>query len=898
MSPSGLQQTRDALIFAHSTSFQMSSTTDYDNNGSIRKSPPRFLGKRNRNTSFDQQQQQGSIKKTLSWGPLPTDDLYNQDDPSNHHHQDGKASSSSAAPINPSRSPIIEDDDDDTDTTTHPTKYEDVTFPIKFSLSHDFNNKEDEDASLSEYLTEANFTMGPSPRGSPTMTFLPDDTANMMMFPGSPLNVHGSDTFDFCDVSGDDDHNNATKLLSSPPTIKNSSSSLCDQVAAIAANDTTDLHHHHHELPPPRLPVGDSLISRSHSSDHTTATTTQYNLAPRKSSNSSYRPGHQVHPSQVHHTTQGPTQHLSPGQTIYNVASKSVGSPSSPYYNQHNWHVANNHHHSSSHSHHSHSTPLTTTADRREDALQSVSETSPEFNPPRSNLRESKYQATITVSTSHDDTNKNDNASLKKPAASSSSSSSSNKIVDPITPSPVSTGTHNNIRQAVSDESSSPTIAPTVHHPPPHRPYHPPPHHHPPSSSGSGGGGSGPYGGSYNMDHSSGSHHHQRWSDSLHMAPLPPYVQPQHHHHQSHHPTHPWQQQAGGQRQNLPPALPSSGRGGGSQGYHNHNHHPHPPSCYSPYYHQATPDRATSTAAAASTTTTSVPPSSLSNNNSNTQEEEDSAAERAYWNKHHHLLHQFLLQYGHCNIPPGYGIGTHYETLYQWCVDQRTEYQKMCRGNNGMEETRSTMTPERVRILTSMGFVWGAPLPSGRGHHSTGGTSHGARPSSSNKSSSSSSYSSWDKWMEMLSSFKAKHGHVDVPLKYEPNPALGTFVNRQRSEYRKYHSSKPTSMTPERISELNALGFTWAIRDTHTSWNERYHELKQFRNVNGHTNVPKIYNKNPSLGYWVNEQRFQYRRLMKQKSSSMSEEKIRLLNELDFKVCFFIYVCLLCLFFK
>ena len=150
---------------------------DDDNVGGgqpIRKSPPRFLGKRNRNTSFDQQQQQGSIKKTLSWGPLPTDDLYNQDYPSNHRHQDGKASSSSAAPINPSRSPIIEDDDDDTDTTTHPTKYEDVTFPIKFSLSHDFNNKEDEDASLSEYLTEANFTMGPSPRGSPTMTFLPD----------------------------------------------------------------------------------------------------------------------------------------------------------------------------------------------------------------------------------------------------------------------------------------------------------------------------------------------------------------------------------------------------------------------------------------------------------------------------------------------------------------------------------------------------------------------------------------------------------------------------------------------------------------------------------------------------------------------------------------------------
>ena len=109
------------------------------------------------------------------------------------------------------------------------------------------------------------------------------------------------------------------------------------------------------------------------------------------------------------------------------------------------------------------------------------------------------------------------------------------------------------------------------------------------------------------------------------------------------------------------------------------------------------------------------------------------------------------------------------------------------------------------------------------------------------------------------------------------------FVNRQGSEYRKYQAGKSTSMTPERIKDLNELGFTWTARDAQTSWDNRYAELKEFHNVNGHANVPKIYTKNPSLGYWVNEQRFQYRRMSKKKSTYMTAEKIRLLNKINFK---------------
>jgi hypothetical protein len=175
-----------------------------------------------------------------------------------------------------------------------------------------------------------------------------------------------------------------------------------------------------------------------------------------------------------------------------------------------------------------------------------------------------------------------------------------------------------------------------------------------------------------------------------------------------------------------------------------------------------------------------------------------------------------------------------------------------------------------------MGFVWGRPPAAFR---LTTATSV-----SGNVPAASKSYSSWNRWIELLTEYKNEYGNVDVPLKYEPNPSLGTFVNRQRTEYRKMQNGKPSSMTQQRVDELSRLSFTWAIRDSHTSWEDRFNELKEFYNANGHSNVPKIYAKNPSLGYWVNEQRFQYRRMLKKKSNYVTDDKIQALSELDFKV--------------
>ena len=88
---------------------------------------------------------------------------------------------------------------------------------------------------------------------------------------------------------------------------------------------------------------------------------------------------------------------------------------------------------------------------------------------------------------------------------------------------------------------------------------------------------------------------------------------------------------------------------------------------------------------------------------------------------------------------------------------------------------------------------------------------------------------SWDNWLKELRDYKAQHGDVDVPLKYKHNQALGAFVNRQRTEYRKLQQGLQTSLTQERIESLNELAFKWAIRVSRTPWETRLEELKQFK---------------------------------------------------------------------
>jgi hypothetical protein len=45
-----------------------------------------------------------------------------------------------------------------------------------------------------------------------------------------------------------------------------------------------------------------------------------------------------------------------------------------------------------------------------------------------------------------------------------------------------------------------------------------------------------------------------------------------------------------------------------------------------------------------------------------------------------------------------------------------------------------------------------------------------------------------------------------------------------------------------RAARLNLLDFQWKIPDTEAKWHHYYHQLRRFKLIHGHTEVPHDYN--------------------------------------------------------
>ena len=66
------------------------------------------------------------------------------------------------------------------------------------------------------------------------------------------------------------------------------------------------------------------------------------------------------------------------------------------------------------------------------------------------------------------------------------------------------------------------------------------------------------------------------------------------------------------------------------------------------------------------------------------------------------------------------------------------------------------------------------------------------------------------------------------------------------------------------------------------NWNKRYSELLLFFQTYGHVHVPHTYPQNPQLARWVKRQRRQNKLLQQERSSTLDDERIALLNNLGF----------------
>jgi hypothetical protein len=64
----------------------------------------------------------------------------------------------------------------------------------------------------------------------------------------------------------------------------------------------------------------------------------------------------------------------------------------------------------------------------------------------------------------------------------------------------------------------------------------------------------------------------------------------------------------------------------------------------------------------------------------------------------------------------------------------------------------------------------------------------------------------------------------------------------QRSNYRLQQEGKPSTMTAERIQELESVDFELEVRAHNgSSWSVRFEELREFKEQFGHCLVPHQY---------------------------------------------------------
>jgi hypothetical protein len=202
-------------------------------------------------------------------------------------------------------------------------------------------------------------------------------------------------------------------------------------------------------------------------------------------------------------------------------------------------------------------------------------------------------------------------------------------------------------------------------------------------------------------------------------------------------------------------------------------------------------------------------------------------------------LAEYRTIYGHCKVPRSYSENA---KLAMWVGTQRTHYRLHASG------MKSSMTTLRIQQLESLGFEW---------------DSHGV---------------TWEDRLNELADYRIGHGHCNVPQHCSENTKLAKWVGKQRCHYRLYLKGVSSPMTTFRIQELESLGFEWDNQCA--NWEARLSELADYRNINGHCNVPGIYSENTKLANWVAYQKRQYRLHLKGKPSHLTLSRIQALENL------------------
>ena len=106
----------------------------------------------------------------------------------------------------------------------------------------------------------------------------------------------------------------------------------------------------------------------------------------------------------------------------------------------------------------------------------------------------------------------------------------------------------------------------------------------------------------------------------------------------------------------------------------------------------------------------------------------------------------------------------------------------------------------------------------------------------------------WQARLQELKEFKAEHGHCNVTPESHPG-GLGNWVECQRRVGKEDFRRRDAAQ----FQKLEELGFQWETSSLSYRWEERFQELKEFKEQNGHCRVPR---EHPGgLWNWVYHQR-------------------------------------------
>ncbi|KAI2495377.1 hypothetical protein MHU86_19131 [Fragilaria crotonensis] len=135
--------------------------------------------------------------------------------------------------------------------------------------------------------------------------------------------------------------------------------------------------------------------------------------------------------------------------------------------------------------------------------------------------------------------------------------------------------------------------------------------------------------------------------------------------------------------------------------------------------------------------------------------------------------------------------------------------------------------------------------------------------------------------MDVLEVHDGSNSDLSAIFDDEDKQAPLSDARADRTTSSSYHSSASSVDTADTHETLD--DGTQRFKPFHEEkWNTRLKELLQYRQEYGDCLVPHTFNPNPQLARWVKRQRRQYKLMLEGRPSTMSQERLEILNEVNF----------------